>query len=585
MAKSGEYNISDIYQGGYSSLSPSYGNVFTGYHINAKSLGLTTDPRTANVLQDASQKLSTGIKQIEISAVSPEVFESIPAQHMKELNRLAKITGVDISVHAPIVEPSGISREGFSEANREAVEKQMFDAVQRSHEINPSGNIPVTFHSSAQIPGAIISKGEKYPEQALIVNTERGSVHPYPVRKRNFPGEEEPSVSVEIKKINQEQWEEQIKNLAYYANFGEKEIKENELMARAAEALKAEGRKLTNEELMAGASFQRGSSFLNDSYRQLRELFEIANRYGSASDKSLLNEFSEKITPKVNMIKKTKDIYEGVRLRREIIDEGIQVFNKIGELQAPQIYRPLDEFAKEKTTETFANVAFDSYKKFKENSPIISIENPPIGGAFSRGSELKELVEEARKKFVERAVKEGMGEKEAQKAAEKVLGVTWDVGHINMMRKYGYEAKDVVKETEKVAPLIKHIHLSDNFGLEHTELPMGMGNVPIKEIMEKIGAKGDEVKKIIEAGNWWQHFKTAPVKETLEAFGSPIYSMNMAPYWNQAMGYEQGYFSGYGMMLPQMNYETFGSGFSQLPSELGGQRAGQGNRMSGRPME
>ena len=78
----GDYHINDIYQGGYSSLKPKYGDVFTGYRTSAGSLGLTTDPRTANIIQDASSKLATGIKQIEISAVQPEIFESIPQQHL-----------------------------------------------------------------------------------------------------------------------------------------------------------------------------------------------------------------------------------------------------------------------------------------------------------------------------------------------------------------------------------------------------------------------------------------------------------------------------------------------------------------------
>ena len=104
--------------------------------------------------------------------------------------------------------------------------------------------------------------------------------------------------------------------------------------------------------------------------------------------------------------------------------------------------------------------------------------------------------------------------------------------------------------------------------------------------MEKLGQKGFEANKIIEAGNWWQHFRTSPFQESLEAMESPIYGMKMAPYWSQAPGLYQGYFSGYGQMLPQINYEIFGAGFSRLPSELGGQAAGaQGSRMSGRPME
>jgi len=196
-------------------------------------------------------------------------------------------------------------------------------------------------------------------------------------------------------------------------------------------------------------------------------------------------------------------------------------------------------------------------------------------------------VEESRKKFIEKAKKEGMSESEARGAAAKLIGVTWDVGHINMLRKYGYEKADIVKEAEKVAKLVKHVHLSDNFGFEHTELPMGMGNVPVKEILEKLGKEGFDAKKIIEAGNWWQHFRTPPFKETLEAFGSSIYSMQMAPYWNQSIGLQQDYYAGLaGQWLPQINYETFGTGFSRLPAELGGQRQGaEGSRMSGRGME
>jgi hypothetical protein len=77
------------------------------------------------------------------------------------------------------------------------------------------------------------------------------------------------------------------------------------------------------------------------------------------------------------------------------------------------------------------------------------------------------------------------------------------------------------------------------------------------------------------------------MKETLEGLGSPMYSSGGGPTWNQSLGLQQGYFSGYGMMLPSNNYQTFGAGFSQLPSELGGEmaRGGQGSRMSGRGME
>ncbi len=604
MAKKGGYTLSDIYQGGYSSLKPSYGDVFTGYKINAGGFGLTTDPRTANVLQEASKNIATGVKQIEISAIQPEVFESIPKQHLKEINRLSKLTGVDISVHAPIIEPSGLTEQkGFTESNRISAERQMFSAVEKSHEINPDGNIPVTFHSSVILPGQMTEKGKK-PERMLVINQETNQLSPVPMREeRNFPGEEMKSktqkeiVQKELQKINEDSWLQGIQHLSYSTRQVEGIIENFAPTALLTEEEEKQGRSLTKTQEMAKRQIKQADAFLNEGYRGFKELFEKAYTYAASDqDVETLQELKKEITSNVEKINKDKGSVQSILLKKEIIEKGIETLNN---LTVPETYIELNDFAKNKTVQTFANVAFESYKKFKDNSPIISIENPPAGGAFSTGEELKEVVEKAREEFVERAMKPdsynlpkdqrglGMSKKQAKQAAEKILGVTWDVGHINMIRKYGYEDKDIVKETEAVAPLVKHIHLSDNFGFEHTELPMGMGNVPIKEILTKIGKEGFDAKKIIEAGNWWQHFKTPPFKETLEAFGSPIYSMNMAPYWNQSLGLQQGYMGGMeGEWLPQVNYETFGAGFSQLPSELGGQRPGaKGSRMSGRPME
>ncbi len=605
MAKIGGYTLSSIYQGGYSSLKPTYGDVFTGYKVNAGGFGLTTDPRTANVLQDTSAKLASGVKHMEISAVTPEVFESIPKQHLKELNRLSKLTGVDISVHGPIVEASGLTqKEGFTETNRKAAERQMFSAVEKSHEINPDGNIPVTFHSSVMLPGKIGEKGKK-AEEMLIINKETGGINRIPIKEeKHFPGEERKKteteqdiIQKELNKVNEDSWLQNLSHLSYENERAGELIDTYEKTAVIAELEEAQGREINEKEKRAKHAFTMADTFLNNAYREFKGVYESAYEYAATDqDKETIKELGERIAQKVEEINKSKSTHDKAILKREVIDEGI---GTLKDITLPEMFTEIDSFAKGKTIQTFANIAFDSYKKFGNNSPIISIENPPAGGGFSTGEELKEIVEKAREEFVTRATKPdsynlpkdqrglGMSKKQAQQAADKILGVTWDVGHINMLRKYGYEDKDIVKETEAVAPLVKHIHLSDNFGFEHTELPMGMGNVPIKEILEKIGKEGFDAKKIIEAGNWWQHFKTPPFKETLEAFGSPIYSMDMAPYWNQAQGLQQGYMGGLsGQWLPQMNYETFGAGFMQLPVELGGQMPGaQGSRMSGKPME
>jgi len=188
--KTGGYKISDIYQGGYSSLDPS------NNYIAAGALGMTTDPRTANILQEVSTKLSSGVKQIEISAVSPEVFDAMPKQHLKEVNRLSKLTGIDVSLHAPVIDVSGIDpRSGFSESERELSEKKVTEALLRAKELNPDGNIPVTFHSAEGIPGSQFlppsqRKEEEKHRKLIVVNKETGKMAPLEPEIRYIPGTE-----------------------------------------------------------------------------------------------------------------------------------------------------------------------------------------------------------------------------------------------------------------------------------------------------------------------------------------------------------------------------------------------------------
>jgi hypothetical protein len=204
---------------------------------------------------------------------------------------------------------------------------------------------------------------------------------------------------------------------------------------------------------------------------------------------------------------------------------------------------------------------------------------------LSSDKDVRNIIEKSREVFVKNAVSKGMSEDQAKIASKKLITATWDVGHANMLRKYGFTDKDLIKETENIAPYVKHVHLSDNFGYEHTELPMGMGNVPLKGMLDKLEKAGFDGKKVIEAGNWYPHFRTIPLVPTLEAFGSPLYSMEMAPYWNQVANTHGDYFSGYGPILPDQHFSMYGAGFSGMPIELGGQMQGGRSRFAGAPTE
>jgi hypothetical protein len=93
----GDYSVGNVYQGGYSTLKPSYGDVFTGYQASAKNIGMTTDPRSANQLSEISHKLNQGNVPIEAGTIAPQTFDQIPKQHFDEMRRVAKLAGAKIS--------------------------------------------------------------------------------------------------------------------------------------------------------------------------------------------------------------------------------------------------------------------------------------------------------------------------------------------------------------------------------------------------------------------------------------------------------------------------------------------------------
>ena len=600
-----DYKIEDIYQGGYNSLNPPESDVFSGYRVSAGDFGMTTDPRVGNVLGEASTKLNAGLKQIELSLITPQIFDAIPKQQLEEINRLSKLTGVDVSVHGPLIESSGISSQsgGFDEMRRKGTERQITFAVERAHEASPDSDLPVTFHSTVEAPSSLYRKddeGKVMHEVMPVINQETGELTRVKRHERAYPYPSEDgkvimktlNVNELLDSRNKVEWDNSLTQLIAVKERADRVVNETFVFVQP---IVAESRRTgvpvsdllrESEHIEQVQRYGNAQAELKDVQLNLDSLFDKAYRYGNEEQKNYLKILAG------NFQRQVSDEGDGYNLKT--FSSAMQGFMEglRDSRIAPDIYKSAEEFAIEKSGETFGNAAFNVYRKAQEEgwkgTPVISIENPPAGTTgLNRGEDLKRLVEASQKKFVDRAVNEGsMSREDARAQAEKLIGATWDVGHINMLKKYGFSDEDILKETEHVKPHLKHVHLSDNFGYEHTELPMGMGNVPLNQIMERLGEKGFEAKKVIEAADWWNHFKTSPFQETLEAFGSPVYSMKMAPYWSQSLGFQQGYFSGYGETLPQINYETFGGGFSQLPTDLGGQRAGgRGGRMSDRPME
>lgn len=621
-------------QKGYG-MNSDYNHGFIGYQAPASSLGFPSDPTTANQLNAVSKKISTGTKTVEVSGINimggggpSKLLDVIPKQHMKEINRLKQLTGIDLTFHGPMVEPTG-AKQGWTESDREMVETEIWSAVQRGHQLDPDGNIVITFHSSNGLPDPQeVVKGKDGKEKLSsfwIIDERKGRFDQMNIHEDYFKGKPvkviENKIKEEVEKMNEEQWVKQVQSVSQHVFQGHRiiedalssKIKEEGsekfsnknlpklyklyLEGKEQDIKKAVGDELGEEVIDKLREMTHGDLYLRDSYQSFKELFNLAYDNALKKDddktKKVLDSFREEIAPKMEKLEKDPSMIA------ELSEELIKGVNLLRSIEAPQVIRSVRDFAIDKSSDSFANVAFKAYKEFGNTAPIISIENPPAGSGLHRAEDLKELVKESQRKFVMQAKESGMSESEAKKIADKLIGVTWDVGHINMIKKFGYDDTDLEAETKKVAPYIKHVHLSDNFGIEHTELPMGMGNVPVEselkiihsELKKKYGDKMKEIKKIVETGDWFSRsglqLQTTPFQESLAAFGSPIYSSG-GPVWNEQRGMMGDYFGGRGLN-PDIHHQTFGGGYTnQIPLGLGEPLPGQGggrSRFAGTPME
>jgi hypothetical protein len=588
MVKKGDYKINNLYEGRYSTLSPetySPSGIYTGYRLPSGQLGAPTKPDTANQLTQVNMLLNQGIIPIEVGALNPEVFDAIPKEHFKEINRMAKLTGADISVHAPLIEASGIGEQGWSEAERQLAEQQLMDVVERTAPMNEKGGMSINVHSAVRIPGVeytMTPEGAK-EDKIYVVNRDTGKVSAvFKSEEKYYPGREGlkkvTAPRDELDNLNATEWDNSISQLMHHKEDADTRINEN-IRFIPIETMKdiqknpEKVRLLGPTQREAYSRIVAASHFIQDAHQSLNGLFNKAYKFGTKEDKEKL---------KVAADKYKKDLEKNPTLIGQ--SQAIENLTLVLQDMQPQTYQTVEDFALDKSAKTFANVAFHALEKYKDKAPTLNIENVFPGMAFSHSKELNQLIKRSREELVDRAIKKGYSKSKAEREAERIIGITLDVGHLNLARKKGYKEEDLMKEVAEIAKNVKHVHLTDNFGYGDTHLPPGMGNVPFKEIFQKLEQEGFEGKKIVEAGGWVQHFGTSPLPYTLEAFGSPTYEGG--PYWNQTASLYEGYSGGFGRMLPQVHYETFGAGFSQLPTELGGQRPGaQGSRMSGKPME
>mgnify|MGYP001558870836 FL=1 len=138
------------------------------------------------------------------------------------------------------------------------------------------------------------------------------------------------------------------------------------------------------------------------------------------------------------------------------LEKSKNVVTNLANLDAPETWRFVGEFAIEKTSDSVANAMARMYKKLKDEGkgsekkmPFIAMENFFVNTPMARADELRKAVKISREKLAEKLVNEcRLSKKDAEKEAEKLIGATWDVGHINNLRRVAKELGETMSTEE-----------------------------------------------------------------------------------------------------------------------------------------
>ena len=236
---------------------------------------------------------------------------------------------------------------------------------------------------------------------------------------------------------------------------------------------------------------------------------------------------------------------------------------------------------------TLVGTMVDTYKKLGDRAPVLAVENFWTDTALSRAKDLRPTIENARKEIVKKLKADGVSEKKAKKWVDHHLGINWDIGHMASLRRAGLTNEEFTKIAKKETKMlgeggmIKHAHMWDNFGFHSSHLPVGTADIPIEDIVKELEQTGFRGRIIEEGGSWTNSFKQSSFPVVLENIQAPLYGAQGGPVWN-TNPYNSAHSDSF-IEFPQSHFNLYGSSFTTMPKELGGQVGGEKSRFSGTP--
>jgi len=555
---------------------------FEWKHLNSMDfgsygLGASVSPMGSQ-LAKTNTSINWGVNNLELSMANNLDYQNrgylgqLGVPEREELVRLTNLNRVNLSIHAPIVDPAGYSEGVFSESARQNALRELRNSIDFADQIGTRSNVknvPVVIHAAHD------AIGNPMPQERLIyVKQETGQVQ---------------AANPMIVVPDQTYWD-YIKKLGLKDKYHTPEDQKQkgkwdyETLSDGRLKITPTGRlKMQNKLETIGLEHQRA----NADY--WFDHFSGGNPNSTNPNAGAYRDQLLHINAELRYIKGLSE-------------------NKDTNLQTP--YVETEAFAVGRIADTISDLAV--YAAKKESQPMIAVENWVPESVAGDPEQVGRIIKKAREEFVNKLTdpkieKNPWRQSDAIKTAEKVIGINFDIGHANLWKKYTkwddaegkmveYTNEDVKKWANDVYPYLKHVHLTDNFGDMDAHLPIGWGNAPIKEVLNDLKKRGWSGRAILETFGVPAYGPESGgmfgVAESLYQTGMPL--IPGGPSWEKAAGsyFRSGYgFTGIpqrgGTYWPDMGYQgPHASGFSGVPYGMGErpQGAGGGSEFSGAPM-
>ena len=540
--------------------SMDFGSYGLGASVTPMGSQLVTTNTAINWgLQNLEVNLGTGINYQQAGHLS-----QLGKIERDELIRLAKMNKVNLSIHAPLLSPEGLQGNALSEAARIKAVQEFENTIDFADQVGRQTgrqHVPITIHSSSAPIGNPMPK-----EMMYAVNRENGQVVPIEKRVVAYP-------------------EDYFKRFGLKENVDYSPVKEKPgyFYLYPQGELKMIGKKQLEEMKYNEAH----SDYWLDYYKEQMMAVGL-NINPQANPQEILKE-----AKRVGAFEAAQN-YLSVLNQKKSFEAQMQDMKKKYEKDGQiQMYVPSEDFVKEKMKKTFVELGMKAYSK--PSKPMIVIENFYPEFTLSDPTKLASSIKEIRQELANKLVKEkGISKSQAVKESQNLIGMNVDIGHLNLWKKYKnpktgrqYTNKEIIDWVKEVYPYIKHVHLTDNFGDMDSHMPVGWGNAPVNEMVDVLRKKGWKGRAILETFGAVQYGGGGfGVAQSVYHMGIPL--VPGGPGWEMAEGsyFQAGYSFTTGPILPDINFQTYGVGFSGLPYATGAQIGGQkpGEKFSGAPM-